>query len=157
MRWFGPTNRAVVLLLIGGCGSARVESEEPVPSETVNETTENRQAGTIGTLSSRNRTTGYLSAESISSVVRENRSAIRSCYEEGLQRDPSLGGRLIVRWAIRENGTADQVRLGSSTLNDAGVEECIIGQVEQWHFQEPDGGVVYVAYPFILGVAGDTD
>jgi hypothetical protein len=75
----------------------------------------------------RPRVSGYLSPEQIMRVVRQNSAAIRYCYESELQRQPNLRGR---------------------------VEGCIVRQVRNWRFDQPDGGEVDVVFPFIFGATG---
>ncbi|MGF1468383.1 MAG: AgmX/PglI C-terminal domain-containing protein, partial [Sandaracinaceae bacterium] len=97
------------------------------------------------------RVSGYLSAEQIMRVVRRNFAQVRYCYENELQRQPNLGGRIEIRWRVARNGTVSSARVGSSSLRNARVEGCIVRQVRRWRFPEPDGGEVDVNFPFILG------
>lgn len=97
------------------------------------------------------RVSGYLSPEQIMRVVRRNQAAVRYCYENELQRQPSLRGRIEVVWRIARNGTVSSARIGSSTMNNARVEGCIVRQVRRWRFDQPDGGEVDVNFPFIFG------
>lgn len=97
------------------------------------------------------RVSGYLSPEQIMRVVRRNQSAVRYCYENELQRQPSLRGRIEIRWRIARNGTVSSASRASSTMQNARVEGCIVRQVRRWRFPEPDGGEVDVNFPFIFG------
>ena len=99
----------------------------------------------------RPRVSGYLSPEQIMRVVRRNRAAVRYCYENELQRQPSLSGRIEMRWRIARTGSVSSVRVGSTTMRNARVEGCIQRQVRRWRFPEPDGGEVDVTFPFIFG------
>ena len=100
------------------------------------------------------RVSGYLSPEQIMRVVRRNQAAVRYCYENELQRQPSLRGRIEIQWRIARNGTVSSARVGSSTMRNAGVEGCIVRQVRRWRFDQPDGGEVDVNFPFIFGTGG---
>lgn len=97
------------------------------------------------------RVSGYLSPEQIMRVVRRNQAAVRYCYENELQRQPNLAGRIEIRWRIARNGSVTTSRVGSSTMRNARVEGCIVRQVRRWRFPEPDGGEVDVNFPFIFG------
>jgi outer membrane biosynthesis protein TonB len=99
----------------------------------------------------RPRVSGYLSPEQIMRVVRQNQAAVRYCYENELQRQPSLRGRIEIRWRIARNGSVSSARVGSSTMHNARVEGCIVRQVRRWRFPQPDGGEVDVNFPFIFG------
>ncbi|MGE0785103.1 MAG: AgmX/PglI C-terminal domain-containing protein [Sandaracinaceae bacterium] len=97
------------------------------------------------------RVSGYLSPEQIMRVVRRNQAAVRYCYENELQRQPNLAGRIEIAWRIARNGSVSSARVGSSTMHNAGVEGCIVRQVRRWRFDQPDGGEVDVNFPFIFG------
>lgn len=97
---------------------------------------------------------GYLSAEQINRVVRANQAALRYCYESEVQRQRALKGKVIIQWRVDRAGAVPSARVTSSTLNNSGVEGCIVRQVKKWRFPKPDGGEVTVLYPFIFGVGG---
>jgi hypothetical protein len=100
------------------------------------------------------RVNGYLSAEQINRVVRANQAAIRYCYENEVQRQPNLRGRIEIQWRINLQGAVTMARVDSSGMHSAGVEGCMVRQIRRWRFPEPDGGEVVVTYPFIFGVGG---
>ncbi len=94
---------------------------------------------------------GGLSQEAIRRVVRRHLNEVRFCYEQGLQSNPSLEGRVTVRWIIDGTGRVQGSSLASSSLSNGGVEGCIVGAVQRWTFPAPEnGGVVGVNYPFVL-------
>ncbi len=96
-------------------------------------------------------TTPGLSQEAIRRVVRRHINEVRFCYEQGLQSNPSLEGRVTVRWIIDAGGRVQGSALSSSTLSNGAVESCIVGAVQRWSFPNPEGGgVVGVNYPFML-------
>lgn len=102
----------------------------------------------------RPRVSGYLSAEQIMRVVRQNSAAIRYCYESELQRQPNLRGRIEIGWRINREGRVTTSRVARSTMSNARVEGCIVRQVRNWRFDQPDGGEVDVVFPFIFGATG---
>lgn len=97
---------------------------------------------------------GYLSPEQIMRVVRQNSAAVRYCYESELQRQPNLRGRIVVSWRINREGRVTTSRIGSSSMGNARVEGCLVRQVRNWRFDQPDGGEVDVSFPFIFGATG---
>jgi outer membrane biosynthesis protein TonB len=97
---------------------------------------------------------GYLSAEQINRVVRANQAALRYCYEAEVQRARGLKGKVVVQWRVDRGGLVPMAKVASSTMNNAGVEGCLVRQVKKWHFPKPDGGEVQVMYPFIFGIGG---
>ncbi|HJL15760.1 MAG TPA: AgmX/PglI C-terminal domain-containing protein [Sandaracinaceae bacterium LLY-WYZ-13_1] len=102
----------------------------------------------------RPRVNGYLSPEQIMRVVRRNQAAVRYCYENELQRQPNLAGRITIHWRISRSGSVSSARVGNSSMHNARVEGCIVRQVRRWRFPQPDGGEVDVDFPFIFGTGG---
>ena len=94
---------------------------------------------------------GGLDQESISAVIQRNMGQIRFCYEQGLQSDPKLMGRVAVDFTIGGTGRVKVASLSSSTLHSQLVEKCILMRLKTWKFPSPEGGVdVKVSYPFML-------
>ena len=94
---------------------------------------------------------GGLDPDAIARIIQKNMGQIRFCYEQGLQRDPKLTGRVAVKFVIGGRGSVKSAALKSSTLGSQVVEGCILGRLKTWKFPTPKGGVdVKVAYPFLL-------
>lgn len=98
---------------------------------------------------------GQLDREIIERVIRQHRREIRACYESELQRNPSLEGRIVVGFVIDPTGQVARASIGTSTMNNNAVEECIALRVRRWRFPEPKGGgLVRVNYPFTFVAGG---
>ncbi|MFK7989446.1 MAG: TonB family protein [Sandaracinaceae bacterium] len=94
---------------------------------------------------------GGLSREAIRRVVRRHLSEVRFCYEQGLQQNPSIEGRVTVSFMISPTGAVQSSTVGSSSLGNTRVESCVANAVRRWSFPTPDGGgPVGVNYPFVL-------
>jgi len=94
---------------------------------------------------------GGLDRDMIAAVIQKNMGQIRFCYEQGLQADSKLAGRVAVDFTINGNGLVTLAGVGSSTLNSKMVEDCILLRLKSWKFPMPEGGVdVKVSYPFLL-------
>lgn len=94
---------------------------------------------------------GQLSREVIRRVIRRHAAEARHCFETGLQRDPSLGGRVQARFVIGSDGAVTSAEVGDSTLEDAEVEGCLLDAIRRWRFPSPEGGgSVTVNYPFVF-------
>lgn len=91
---------------------------------------------------------GFLTREQIERVVRRHSRGIRFCYERELQSDPSLGGRISVNWTIGLDGRVNAQSVVENTMGNRSVESCILREVSRMRFDEPDGGMVNVTYPF---------
>jgi TonB family protein len=76
---------------------------------------------------------------------------VRYCYEVELQRNQNLEGRVMMTWVIGATGAVAKVVVKETTLNNAGVEECLRSKIMTWKFPPPaGGGVVEVNYPFVF-------
>ncbi len=98
---------------------------------------------------------GGLDRDLISGVIDRNMGQIRFCYEQALQADPGLAGRVAIAFVIGANGQVKAASVENSTVNSKQVEECIVLRLRSWRFPLPNGGVdVKVSYPFVLRRSG---
>ncbi len=94
---------------------------------------------------------GSLAREVIRRVIRRHRNEVRFCYEQGLQSQPDLEGRVTTRFVISPTGTVTTSLVASSTVRHPPTEQCIVRAIRRWTFPSPDnGGIVSVTYPFVL-------
>lgn len=95
---------------------------------------------------------GGLDRDSVSKVIERNMGQITFCYEQGLQRDPNLTGRIVTSFIIGTGGRVKASSLKSSTLNSRSIEKCVLLRLRTWQFPIPAGGVeVKVsAYSFLF-------
>ncbi|MBN1944986.1 MAG: energy transducer TonB, partial [Bradymonadales bacterium] len=94
---------------------------------------------------------GSLSRESILRVMLGNRPEFNQCYQQARQTDPSLQGRLALRFFIDPDGQVTSSQITESTIPNAALHQCIMQQVGQLHFPKPDPpGIVTVNYPFVF-------
>ena len=91
---------------------------------------------------------GFLTREQIERVVRRHARGLRACYEVELQRDPALAGRVTVNWTIGLDGRVVAQNVAENTTTNRNMESCILREVSRMRFDQPDGGMVQVAYPF---------
>lgn len=91
----------------------------------------------------------------IRASVRELIPLLVECYEQGLARDPKLGGSIIVDFTIEgEPGVGgvvgeSAIDAAGSTLTDPAVRECVQETMFAIEIEPPaGGGVVTVRYPF---------
>lgn len=76
--------------------------------------------------------------------------AVQSCYERQLKRQPTLAGRLVIRFDITPRGRVGKVGFEEDTLRSPAVEGCIAALMRGWvlPFQPEDD--TPVAMPFIF-------
>ena len=93
--------------------------------------------------------TGGLDREIIQRIVRQHRREITHCYQQELQRNPDLAGRITMQWVITPSGNVATASVQETTMNNRQVEQCMAQRIQRWVFPEPEGGgVVRVNYPF---------
>src|SRR5690606_12791651 len=68
---------------------------------------------------------GKLAPAEIQKVVRGNFQVMRTCYEEGLQKNPSLEGRIAVRFVIGTDGKVQSAGEDSQPFPDPAVAKCV--------------------------------
>ncbi len=93
---------------------------------------------------------GRLPKEVIQRIVRQNYGRFRLCYEKGLGANPSLEGRVSVRFVINRNGSVSNVSNGGSSMPDSNVVNCVVRAFYGLSFPKPEGGIVTVTYPIMF-------
>lgn len=96
---------------------------------------------------------GRLPPEVIQRVVRQNYGRFKACYEAGLRNNPSLQGRVSVRFIIGRDGDVGSVANGGSDLPDSGVVSCVTRAFYGLSFPHPENGIVTVTYPIVFSPA----
>jgi outer membrane biosynthesis protein TonB len=91
--------------------------------------------------------------EALARYVRQRLKAIQNCYEKELKRNPSLKGKVVVRFSITPSGRSGDIDVEENTLGNEGVSACIRTVIRGWvfPFHPPDN--VAVAYPFLFSPA----
>jgi hypothetical protein len=97
---------------------------------------------------------GRLPPEVIQRIVRQNFGRFRLCYENGLKNNPSLQGRVSVRFVIGRDGAVGSVGNGGSDLPDSAVVNCVVRSFSGLSFPQPEGGIVTVVYPISFAPGG---
>jgi hypothetical protein len=95
-------------------------------------------------------TSGRLAPEIIQRVVRLNDGRYRFCYQNALRTDPSLRGRVTVKFMIDRHGAVAFAADGGSDIPDEGVRQCVVRSFQALSFPEPENGTVTVEYPIVF-------
>jgi len=91
---------------------------------------------------------GGLPPEIIMRVNRSNFNRLRLCYENGLRKNPSLGGQVSVRFTIGPNGNVTRSEKASADIPDAAVTSCVVRTFLSIKYPQPSpSGVVVVVAP----------
>ena len=75
---------------------------------------------------------------------------LKGCYEEGLRRNPSLEGQVLVKFVIERDGSVKNSSDGGSDIPDRGVRDCVVRQFMGFTFPTVETGIVTVVYPILL-------
>jgi hypothetical protein len=93
---------------------------------------------------------GHLPPEVIQRIVHQNFGRFRLCYENGLKGNPTLSGRVAVKFIIDRSGAVSMTADGGSDLPDSKVVECVVRGFGNLSFPQPDSGMVTVVYPIVF-------
>ncbi len=93
---------------------------------------------------------GTLPAEVIQRIVRQNQGRFRNCYEAGLRTNPSLTGRVAVKFIIDREGAVSIANDGGSDIPDKAVTSCVVQSFFSLAFPKPANGQVRVTYPIMF-------
>ncbi len=92
---------------------------------------------------------GQRTREAIRDTFRRHQPAFRRCYQEGLKRNPKLGGKVTLSVAIAPSGEPSNVAAPAETLGDAAVVECLVHEGRSLRFPPADAGTT-VNYPLLF-------
>jgi hypothetical protein len=95
---------------------------------------------------------GDLPTEVIQRIVRQNFGRFRLCYEVALRTNPTLDGRVSVKFVIDRTGAVTTASDGGSDLPDAGVVQCVVRSFSSLSFPSPSSGIVVVVFPIEFSV-----
>ena len=94
---------------------------------------------------------GVFDQGQVVSMIRGRQSAFRRCYETSLRNNPTLAGRVAVRFTIMPQGNVTNASATENSTGDAALASCVVGVVRRLRWREgPDGGSVTFSYPFIF-------
>ncbi len=106
---------------------------------------------TVGVLEEETEVEGGLDRDVIARVIQSQLGQIRYCYERQLSASPELYGKVKVKFTIGAAGSVVAQAIGTTSLNNAMVEGCILRRIAGWQFPTPKGGTqVIVSYPFLF-------
>lgn len=94
---------------------------------------------------------GSLDPALIRRVVRRHTNETRHCFEQALQSQPDLEGRVEAHFIIDPSGAVTLANLRSSSIDHGGVEACVLSVVRRMTFPAtPHGNVSVVTYPWVF-------
>jgi len=88
--------------------------------------------------------------QKLAAFVRARMGLIKGCYENALKRNPTLKGKISIRFTILETGGIADIQASVNSLNSPEVAACIINTMRTWRTQFRPSGPVTVEYPFVF-------
>jgi hypothetical protein len=73
-------------------------------------------------------------------VIAGLRGRFRNCYQQGLNSDPSMSGKVLISAKVGPNGEVSSADIASNTGLSPTVAQCIAGVVKRATFSAPGGG-----------------
>ncbi len=89
----------------------------------------------------------------IARFVKARMRSIQNCYERELKKNPTLKGKIVVRFTINETGKVTEFEIEEETIGNSTVVACIRSTIRGWRFPIKDNECP-VAYPFIFTPSG---
>jgi outer membrane biosynthesis protein TonB len=138
----GGTEAADVGQIKTGGGDKTVKTAGPGAEKSISGNVKRRQPAASGG-------TGMLDADEVARIVGSRLAAIKGCYETSLKRNPSLKGRIDIRFTIAASGNVSSARATTNQLDNS-VADCISNVFTRFRFPPPEGGAVTFEYPFMF-------
>lgn len=94
---------------------------------------------------------GGLDRSQIDAVIKRHLNQFRYCYQRELTKDPTLGGKVSVKFTITPKGEVSASQTKASSMGSPAVESCLNNTMMKLTYPEPSGGgIVIVSYPFLF-------
>ncbi len=89
-----------------------------------------------------------LQQSDIMAVVLANKPAIIKCVNEQKKKDPSLSGKLVMRWTIETSGKTTAVSCRTDEFRSTYMATCITGLIKSWSFPRHKRKGEPIDFPF---------
>jgi len=98
---------------------------------------------------------GSLDRGLIRRVIKAHKNELRACYEKGLQQQPTLTGRVMLRLQVEPSGQVQAVQVSGPQSFAAPFEvlPCLSSAVSAWRFppyKSERGTVTEISYPIVF-------
>lgn len=91
---------------------------------------------------------GEIDLPAVVRVVRGQVGQFRRCYEDALRGDPSLRGRITVRFTVSVDGRVTEATAAADPAGLAPVGHCILGHLRTEAFPRPHEAAADFSFPF---------
>jgi len=87
----------------------------------------------------------------IQSVIGRYKGQMKHCYEKSLKANESLRGTWYLTFTIQPSGAVYGVSAVGKTIQDAGLQSCMVGKASDWRFKPVNESQLIQNYPFRFG------
>jgi len=98
--------------------------------------------------------TGILDSAKVTKTVRSKMSALQNCYEKALNKNPTLEGKISVKFTIGTSGRVTSASASTDSLGNASVTTCVLDKFRGFAFDKPEGGSVEYVFPIVFKPGG---
>ena len=94
---------------------------------------------------------GSIDKAAVLRVVRSNRAQLERCHSSVLQKNPSIQGRVKVRWIIQDDRVVSAKVIGNESGSSA-LARCLVSRLKNWRFPGAvtKGDAGNVSFPFVF-------
>jgi TonB family protein len=98
------------------------------------------------------RVEGGLSKDQVQSVIDQQFTPIRECFDGALERVDQVdtSGAIVLRWVVSTKGDVIDAEIDGSSFGDPQTERCIVDAVQRWSFPAPKAKPATIHYAFWL-------
>ncbi len=90
----------------------------------------------------------------LGAFVRARFGLVKACYENALKRNPSLKGKMRIRFTILETGGLQDLAVVENGLGSSDVASCVANTMRAWRLPFRPSGPVVAEVPFIFSPGG---
>lgn len=83
---------------------------------------------------------GALDSRMVQTVIVANLHQVTACYRDYLASHPATGGRLVLHWGVKDDGSVEETCQSSGTTIPAELGRCVSNRVATWGFPSPGFG-----------------
>ena len=92
---------------------------------------------------------GEIDRAAIARVLKRNRPKFNRCYQLSLNSEPSIQGKLVMKWRISPRGRGANISSTRSGIDSKSLKSCVANVLEGLTFpRPPEGQIPEVTFPF---------
>ena len=112
--------------------------------------TKKKSSGPKSNISAPQDVVGALDSAKIASALGKYRSQVDNCYTKELNKNPKLGGRLVVTITLLPDGTVMDAAVIENMTGNSGIQRRLQVRIKRWKFPAFEGDISSFNAPFIF-------